>query len=78
MGVSAALISGFELGQEGISLENMRLYARAVGAGLGEVRRRWHLAQLSYHEGKAREARAALAGHGGSKRMRGRPGSQSG
>ena len=78
MNVSASLISGFELGQEAISIENMKLYAKTVGAALREVQRRFHLAQLHYHENGARAARAALASHGGSKRRSGRPGALAG
>jgi len=73
-GLSPNAVSMFELGKSPLSTESMRKYAAALRprSTLAEVRRRWLLSRLDYHEKHARRMRSLLRQIGVSGKRSGR------
>ncbi len=64
IGCSHNAVHLFEVGRTSLSSARLKAYAKAVGARASDVRRRFLLASLSYHESKVRELRAELKARG--------------
>lgn len=60
MGVSAALLSKFELGHYEIGAGHLEAYAKAIGRAVDDVRIRFVEAALLYHTSRAKELRVEL------------------
>lgn len=60
MGVSPALLSGFELGYNELSVDRLKAYAEAIGRDAQDVRLRFVQAALAYHVDMAKQFRAEL------------------
>lgn len=64
IGCSHSAVHHFESGRNLLAADRLKAYAKAVGAKPSDVRRRFLLAALSFHESKARELRAELKSRG--------------
>jgi len=64
IGLSHSAVHSFEVGRASLSADKIKAYAKAVGASASDVRRRYLLAALSYHQGKVRDLQAELKSRG--------------
>lgn len=60
IGCSHSAVHLFENGRSALSPDKVKAYAKAVGSKPSDVRRRFLLAALAYHESKVRELRSDL------------------
>jgi transcriptional regulator with XRE-family HTH domain len=64
IGCSHSAVHMFEMGRYGLSAEKVKAYAKAVGAKPAEVRRRFLIASLAYHETLVRDLRREMRSRG--------------
>jgi len=64
IGCSHALIGFFEQGRRPLSAEMLRAYAKAVNSKPAEVKKRFLLAAVAYHDGMLRVLRREMKARG--------------